>query len=262
MQAKTHYILQMVNEEIIYKVSLPNNSISLFVESFWMVANTSEKEKEIIVLPDGRIDISFTYFGTDHLHTRLVGLETAPAKAIFPPATVIFAISLNLLAVEYLLNTSIASLLNAAKELPDNFLSISGDDLNNFETFCIKATKQIEAVTTGKPDERKQHLFDLIYSSNGSMSVKELSAKVFWSSRQINRYFNQTFGMPLKTYCKILRFRASFAHIKDGKLFPEENFADQAHFIREIKKLSGVIPKELFKNQNDRFIQFTTLPTR
>lgn len=75
----------------------------------------------------------------------------------------------------------------------------------------------------------------------------------------MNRYFNQTFGLSLKAYCNILRFRASIEHIKQGKLFPELNFSDQAHFIKEVKKLSGVVPKELSKNENDRFIQLSTL---
>jgi AraC-like DNA-binding protein len=86
-----------------------------------------------------------------------------------------------------------------------------------------------------------------------------MSEQVHWSSRQINRYFNQLFGLSLKAYCNILRFRASFQHIKEGKLFPEQNFTDQAHFIKEIKKFSGVLPKELSKNKDDRFIQFSTL---
>jgi AraC-like DNA-binding protein len=91
------------------------------------------------------------------------------------------------------------------------------------------------------------------------MTVKELSENVYWSSRQINRYFNDKFGISLKKFCTILRFKASFQHIKEGKLFPEQNFADQAHFIREVKKLTGFTPKELCKNQNDRFVQFSTL---
>ncbi len=36
----------------------------------------------------------------------------------------------------------------------------------------------------------------------------------------MNRYFNQEYGISLKTYCNILRFRASFRHIKEGKLYP------------------------------------------
>jgi AraC-like DNA-binding protein len=91
------------------------------------------------------------------------------------------------------------------------------------------------------------------------LSVKELSEKVFWSSRQINRYFQQTFGISLKAYCNIFRFKSSLNHIKKGKLFPELNYADQNHFIREVKKMSGVTPKELSKNQNDRFILLSAI---
>jgi len=82
---------------------------------------------------------------------------------------------------------------------------------------------------------------------------------VYWSSRQINRYFNQQFGISLKAYCNILRFGASFKHISEGKLFPEQNFTDQNHFIKEIKKYAGVTPKELSKNKNERFVNITAI---
>ncbi|HVI46227.1 MAG TPA: AraC family transcriptional regulator, partial [Chitinophaga sp.] len=95
---------------------------------------------------------------------------------------------------------------------------------------------------------------DLIYTSNGSLTVQELSDRVAWSRRQINRYFNEQFGISLKAYCNIFRFKASLQQIKEGRLFPELNFADQTHFIKEVKRFSGVSPKELAKNQNGRFI--------
>ncbi|HKG06752.1 MAG TPA: AraC family transcriptional regulator, partial [Pedobacter sp.] len=91
------------------------------------------------------------------------------------------------------------------------------------------------------------------------MSVKELSEQVFWSSRQINRYFTQQFGLSLKMFCKILRFRTSLEHVAQGRLAPELNFTDQTHFIKEIKKFSGVVPKELSKNKNDRFVLLSVL---
>jgi AraC-like DNA-binding protein len=106
-------------------------------------------------------------------------------------------------------------------------------------------------------DPRKRKLFELIHLSNGTYTVNELSNSVFWNSRQINRYFTKTFGLQLKSYCNILRFKASMAHLNEGNLFPELNFTDQAHFIKQVKKLSSVIPKELAKNINDRFIQLS-----
>ena len=125
--------------------------------------------------------------------------------------------------------------------------------------FMRKHLKKITALLPAAIDERKRKLFELIYASNGEMSVKELSEKVYWSSRQINRYFNQQFGLSLKAYCNILRFRKSLEHIAQGKLFPELNFTDQTHFIKEIKKFSGVVPKELSKNKNDRFVLLSVL---
>jgi AraC-like DNA-binding protein len=241
--------------DIVYKVLKPEPGLVDFVESFWVVGNLSKAAKEIVVLPDGRVDLFFSFSATEPFHIVLMGLEIEPTKTTFQPGTVIFAISLKLLAIEYLLVDSISDLLNKTKLLPNNYWGFSKHDLNDFAMFCAKATAKIKGLVQPRIDDRKRKLFELIYLSNGTLTVKTLSEKVSWNSRQINRYFNQTFGLSLKAYCNILRFKASIEHIKKGKLFPELNFSDQAHFIKEVKKLSGVVPKELSKNKNDRFIQ-------
>ncbi|UFH52651.1 AraC family transcriptional regulator [Spirosoma sp. KNUC1025] len=250
----------MAIHDIEYRVIKPNPELSDFVESFWMLANHSDEEQEVIILPDGRIDIFFSISATEPYHVTLLGLESEPGKSTILPNTVNFAISLKLLAVEYVLDTHIAPFLNTASDLPADFFGFTANDLQDFSEFCAKASDTMAARLDRNIDERKRKLFDLIYTTNGAIPVKELSETVSWSSRQINRYFNQRFGISLKAYCTILRFRASFQHIKEGKLFPEQNFADQAHFIRDVKKYAGVAPKELSRNQNDRFIQFSTLP--
>lgn len=252
----------MPTNNIQFKIIKPSPQLSDFVESFWMLANPSERDHEIVVLPDGRFDILFSYSSKEPFHAILRGLDTEPGQNVVPPESVMFAISFKLLAIEYLLHIKVASVLNDGLHLPTNFWDITIQDLNNFETFCDKASAKMLTLIKTEIDNRKQKLFKLIYSSNGSMSVKELSEKVFWSSRQINRYFNEQFGLSLKAYCNILRFRASLHHIKEGKLYPEQNFTDQNHFIKEIKKFSGVVPKVLFKNQNDRFILLSALPKK
>ncbi|MGN6292429.1 MAG: helix-turn-helix domain-containing protein [Chitinophagaceae bacterium] len=245
-----------------YKHIKPDKSLADFVESFWLLQNHFDSDKEVIVLPDGRIDLFFTQSATQPFHIILLGIETQYGQPTITPKRHTFAISFKPLAIEYLFQKSIANLLDKAEILPTDFWNFSADDLNDFDLFCEKATQKIKSLLPKDIDERKRKLFALIYSSNGALTVQELSEKVFWSSRQINRYFNQQFGLSLKAYCNILRFRASFQHIKEGKLFPQENFADQSHFIKEVKKLSGVSPKELSKNKNDRFIQFSLLPSK
>ncbi|MET0244429.1 MAG: AraC family transcriptional regulator, partial [Flavitalea sp.] len=98
-------------------------------------------------------------------------------------------------------------------------------------------------------------------SSAGQKSISELSEHSFWSSRQINRYFNDWFGLSLKAYCNILRFRESFTEISKGNLYPSQNYSDQAHFIKDVKKFAGVTPGELNRTDQGKYIQISTLKT-
>lgn len=240
----------------------PDHSIADFVENLGTFHNDSEQCKEVVIIPDGRIDLFFMHSPSEPFHITLVGLETYPEQRQIPPQTSAFVISFKPIAVEYILNTTIADVLNKAKELSYDFWNFKVDDLQNFELCCLKATQKIKDLLPEKTDERKLKLFDLIYASKGEMSVKELSESVGWNSRQINRYFTKQLGLSLKAYCTILRFRASLEHIAQGKLFPELNYTDQNHFIKEVKKFSGVAPKELSKNKNDRFVLLSVLKSR
>ena len=252
----------MANDNLELKSIKPVTELSDFVESIWMISNNSAIPKEITVLPDGRFDIIF-FSGIDQVfHATLRGLDTRPDQAQIPANAIMFAISFKLLAIEYLLDLKMASVLNTGKQLPNHFWRISTDDLHDFDSFVAKVTQAMIAQIKPGIDSRKKNLFDLMYASEGSLSVNELSTKVCWSSRQIGRYFNAQFGMSLKAFCNILRFRASLQQIKEGRFFPEQNFSDQTHFIKEIRKFSGVAPKELSKNENDRFILLSALPKK
>lgn len=248
-----------MNNDLEYKLIKPNKPLSDFVESFWMLRNHSANNKETIGLPDGLIDVSLFKSATDPFRIVQLGGLTQHEQATIPANSLMFTISFKLLAVEYVFGEPISDIINSGKFLPIDFWGFTENDLLDFDLFVEKAVKKIQSLLLKEIDERKQKLFELIYATNGTISVKELSEKVNWSSRQINRYFNQQFGLSLKAYCNILRFRASLEHIAQGKLFPEGNFFDQNHFIKEIKKFSGVVPKELSKNQNDRFILLSAI---
>ena len=242
-----------------YKFIPPDPAIAGFVENIGMFHNQSDIPKEVVLMPDGRIDLFFLQSGSAAFQTLLIGLETIPEQRTIPPDTIAFKVSFKPLAVEYILQTSIADIFNSAKVLPDGFWDFRAIDLADFDAFHKKITQKITELLPEKIDTRKARLFELLYASNGEMTVAALSEKVSWSSRQINRYFNTQFGLSLNAFCKILRFRACLQHIAKGRLFPELNFTDQTHFIKEIKKFSGAVPKDLFKNQDDRFILLSVL---
>lgn len=249
----------MNNDTFYCKFIEPEESLADFVESIGVFHNPANEPRDVVVLPDGRIDLFFSRSATEPFHVTLMGLETEPEQRSVTPQTLNFAISFKPLAVEYILQTSIAEFLNSAQNYPNYFWGFNDTDLNDFDAFYKKISDKVKTLIPKEIDERKRKLFNLIYESKGEMTVQELSQNVSWSSRQINRYFNQYLGLSLKSYCNILRFRKSLEHVAKGKLFPELNFTDQNHFIKEIKKFSGVVPKELSKNKDDRFVLLSLL---
>jgi AraC-like DNA-binding protein len=242
-----------------YKAIEPDKSLLDFVENIGMFHNKSDKAMEVVLIPDGRIDLFFMQSESDAFQVTLIGLENVPEQQVIPANAIAFKISFKPLGAEYLLQTSIADILNSARVLPKDFWNFTPNDLKDFDVFHKKASLKLQELLPTRIEEKKRSLFELIYASNGEIKVKELSEKIAWSSREINRYFNKQFGLSLNAFCKILRFKASLEHIAKGRLFPELNFSDQNHFIKEIKKFSGVVPSELLKNKDDRFILLSVL---
>ncbi|TRX43086.1 helix-turn-helix domain-containing protein [Flavobacterium restrictum] len=241
------------------KSLFPDSSITHFVHSFWMLENKTQKDIPSTVLPNGMVDLIVMKTDSQEWEMVIRGIDTMSGDVSILSGTKMFSIGFKLLAVEYLFKDSIKNILNEGKIMANDYWQFDEMDLIDLESFCSKATQIINTIATQTIDSRKKKLFEHLYATDGSMSVNELSEKVFWNSRQINRYFNQTFGISLKTYCNILRFGASFKQISEGKIFPEQNFTDQNHFIKEIKKYAGVTPKELSKNKEGRFLNITAI---
>jgi AraC-like DNA-binding protein len=246
-----------MNNNLEHIIQLPDNSLSDFIERFWMIRNTTHQNQEIVIVPDGRIDFMFMITEDKPFEANIIGLETEPSHHTVTHGTIIMGVGLKLLAVEYCLKCSIAAIVGNTMPLITPNLGIAETDLSNFNVFCHKIETALHLLIPSDVDTRKQTLFNALYATDGNLKIQEYSDKSFWTSREINRYFRKWFGVSLKEYCTVLRFRASLSHIKEGKLFPLDSFSDQPHFIREVKRLTGVTPKELFKRQNDRFIQLS-----
>ena len=248
------------NETVEYQRILPGDLLSNFVKCFWYLNNNTSEEKLFTILPDGYFDILFFSANNQSFKFYLMGLGTKPTEFIFPINAAVYAVSFKLLAAEYILGSSISSLVNKTKHLSDNFWDIEPADFSDLDNFVNIVTRKMTERLAKAIDLRKQNLFNLLYASSGSITVSQVSAAVYWNSRQINHYFKTWFGVSLKAYCNILRYRASFDQLKVGQLFPEQDYFDQAHFIRDVRKFSGVTPKRLAENKNNRFIQLSTLP--
>ncbi len=242
-----------------YKEIKPKGFLQHFIQCFWFY-KTIDKAITHTILPDGYFDL-IAEFEDDKLSlVQLTGIWTTPKHIDIPQNKTYIAIRFKLLAAEYLFQRELKSILDTSLSLPFSFWHINQYQSHQFEAFVSNTTNHIEnSIKHIKTiDNRKLKLFELVYQQDVK-TVAALSETVCWSPRQINRYFNAQFGFPLKAFLKIVRFKSSYKHLSQGVLYPENDYCDQAHFIKEVKKYAGVTPKELHKNKNDRFLQLSTI---
>jgi len=104
------------------------------------------------------------------------------------------------------------------------------------------------------PDYRIKLAINLILSSNGAISIKEIRDKLSIGERTLERHFLKEIGVTAKQFARIIQFRSSMKQMTETdyvnltEIGYDSGFADQSHFIRAFKRYSGKTPKE-FQNQ-------------
>lgn len=241
-----------------YREIKPNGFLNNFVQCFWYYETNTELQHTI--LPDGYFDLIAEYENETLTTVKLTGIWTKPKDVQIAKNAKFFAIRFKLLAIEYIFQKEIKSILDSIVNLPFSFWSIDKYKTDEFEKFTSEISNNLETSIKHlkQIDSRKLKLFDFVYEQK-IKTVAEISNKVFWSSRQINRYFQTRFGITLKEFLNIVRCNATYEDISNGNLNPNLDYFDQAHFIKEIKKYTGVTPKELNQNKNDRFLQLSKM---
>ncbi len=248
-----------------YQLS-PDDFLKDFIRCYWWLDNSTDQDLKFSILPDGCFDLIISFQNYQQDHISLSGIYSKKTEVTIQPNTQLFGIQFRLLAVDYLFKDKIASMLNSQKNLRDDYWGL--DEVSFFDTDTEELANQLnekicaEINSKIEIDTRKQKLFKLLYQTKGNETTDFYAEQVFWSRRQITRYFQNRFGLSLKAYCNILKCSASFKHLKKGQLYPEQNYFDQSHFIKSLKKHTGNTPKDLFENKNDRFLQLTIIPKK
>lgn len=247
---------------MMYKQLSPIPSLKDYLRCYWWLDNTTNKDLNYSIFPDGCFDYIIYFDNYQQTRITLTGLWSKETQVIIPSNTQLFGIQFRLPAVEFICKKSIASFLNGEIELEENYWQLS--TIKFQETFLLIEKLNQRFLTSISAhqdlDTRKQKLFKLLNQTKGNQTVAFYAEQVYWSSRQINRYFKGQFGLSLKEYCNILKCISSFKYLKKGQLFPQQNYFDRPHFIKEVKKHTNNTPKELFKNENDRFLQLSIIP--
>lgn len=240
-----------------YRQLNPSEILSDYVDSYWEHINHTDAPKIVSISPDSFFKVIIELIDDKIVAYFLTGLWPTETEVVIPAKAIVYGIKFKILAPEYIFQREIAPLLSSHIELDLDFWNMRTFKFDTFE----KVVEQIEAVLISKLENSKKiegkklQLSQLLYQVEGNISAEEVSNQIAWSNRQINRYLNKYLGVSLKTYLNIQKVYFSYIQIREGRFFPEKGYFDQAHFIKEVKKHTNKTPKELYKEQHDRFVQ-------
>ncbi|CAL1517678.1 AraC family transcriptional regulator [Chitinophaga sp. MM2321] len=98
-----------------------------------------------------------------------------------------------------------------------------------------------------------QQAIQIIFDHKGKIAVNKLARDLNTTERTLRRKFNDCIGISPKKFAKIIQFQTSLMQISTGgfskltDVVYENGYADQSHFIRNIKKFTGKKPLQLKK---------------
>ncbi|SFC28007.1 Helix-turn-helix domain-containing protein [Flexibacter flexilis DSM 6793] len=105
-----------------------------------------------------------------------------------------------------------------------------------------------------QPRPDLEQVQQLIANMDGDTKIEEIAQKYQCSRQHLNRLFRKYLGKSPAEFRKILRFRAAIANYGHAHNLTDLShgfyFYDQSHFIRDFKALTGILPKDFFRNVN------------
>jgi AraC-like DNA-binding protein len=241
---------------------IPTDQLKPYIKYF--VVSENELENEYKVFPSSGLVIGFQYKGQlaaikENTESRLTSAGITGITdgfKIFKNSADIGTILVYFTEIGF---THFAShpaneLFNLSLSLADVFdrksvaeveekLSIATTDKHRIklvEQFLGSQLKDIET------DKLIVEAVKLIYQSNGTIRIKELNEKLFISQSPFEKRFRKVVGTTAKKFASIVRFNSVLNNLNNTKSLTEicyeNNFFDQAHFIKDFKQFTGDTP--------------------
>jgi AraC-like DNA-binding protein len=250
----------------------PSSELAEFVKCYWTLE--SEKENTPVkntIVPDGTMKLIFHYGDTYRHHSQngdsiilpkcfLIGQLTQPYVVEPLGVTGSFVVRFQPEGFLPFTTLSIKEMENTAVPLDKLFgkegIAIGEKILNANST--AERIAVIEAFLVNQLTNRKtidkvvKSTVETILSADGQFSVNEFSKINQVNRRQLTRKFSTVIGLSPKQLSKTIRIQATLKSLLNQKvtsltdLAYENDFFDQAHFIKDFKEFTGLTPKEFY----------------
>ena len=256
------------------KIFEPSTELTDFVQCYWTLEGDKENTPLTnIIVPDGTMKLIFHYGDTyKHYPNKgeslilpkcfLIGQLTKPYVVEPTGITGSFVVRFHPNGFLPFSPVPMKKMENTAVSLNELFgekgreiekcilgAKTTYDRINFIEHFLLNLLKNRQAI-----DSVVKSTIDAILSTNGQCSVNEYSSKNKISRRHLTHKFSTAIGLNPKQLSKTIRLQAALKKLLTQEvtsltdLAYENNYFDQAHFIKDFKEFTGLTPKEFYGN--------------
>ena len=255
-----------------YQTFEPSQDLATLVKCYWTLESPGEEtpEKQTIV-SDGCMEMIFHYGdlyrqyienGGSIIQPRcfVIGQLTRPLEIEPTGGTGIFSVRFHpngflpfaTLPIKEMENTAVSLEKLFGKdgqEIEQQVLNARSapERINFVETFLLNRLTDVKTV-----DRIVKSTVETILTANGQLSIDELSRQTNINRRQLERKFSSAIGLSPKQLSKTIRLQTTLKMLLSKKftsltaLAYENEYYDQAHFIKDFKELTGFTPKEFY----------------
>jgi len=246
---------------------IPHDSLKQLIECYWIVESDDTAIKAEKIIPDGFTELIFHYGAP---YRKKVNNEWQSQ-------------ALNLLCGQissyfFLENTGTSGII-AVKFMPAGLTQLFDMDMSVYKDKIIDVgTVNIEqlsglrdkiipfkdedsvkvilddyfiTLSHSVQDTPATSAIDLIFKTNGMVSVNEMAEAACVGERHLQRLFKKFVGLSPKYYARIIRFNYIFQLIQAkntpwADIVYQAGYYDQSHFIRNFKAFTGEDPSAYF----------------
>lgn len=258
-----------------HQIFQPHIDLADFVKSYWVLeGEKDETPNRNTIVPDGCVKMIFHYADPyKHLISKdkneilpksfVVGQLTLPFEVSPMGKTGTFLICFQPDGFQPFASFPIKEIENKTVELSAIFGSegmIFSNKMLNAENTTQRIALANEFLLKQLTDKQKidqivKTTVETLFNTNKKLSILELSKQNNISQKGLERKFSSAIGLRPKQLSKIIRLQNTLKILLNEEvrnfatLAYENEYYDQAHFIKDFKEFTGLTPTEFYGDE-------------
>ncbi|MEM6805969.1 MAG: helix-turn-helix transcriptional regulator [Bacteroidota bacterium] len=259
-----------------YQTFQPQPDLSAFVKFYWTLEvpydPNNQKQK---IIPDGYIEMTFNFkdkikrYTSEHefvVHPNAMVMGQRTKSYFIEPLGDVdsFAVCFYPYGFANFARTPLKDLVDIETPIGDLFGEIPAKKLEQDISQAASTQKRIEIIESFLLDRLHENstienlvktTVDSLLASKGSSPINQLLKDNLSKRRKLERDFRKQIGISPKQLGKVLRLQTALNMILNEKesltrIAYENEYFDQAHFIKDFKEFVGTTPKEFIGNEH------------